>query len=132
MSDSHNPPRIAVLSGGVGPERDVSINSGSALADALESFYPVDLIDVKERKLPRELDPERHVVFSIIHGRLARTDPCKQCLRKVVLVMPVAIPPVAVFVCTKVIARIRSGITGAYGFGFSLSESKGGFCFIRY
>ncbi|MEC7801127.1 MAG: D-alanine--D-alanine ligase [Verrucomicrobiota bacterium] len=68
MSDSHNPPRIAVLSGGVGPERDVSINSGSALADALESFYQVDLIDVKERKLPRELDPERHVVFSIIHG----------------------------------------------------------------
>ena len=68
MSASLDHPRIAVLSGGIGPERDVSLNSGHALADALESFYPVDLIDVRERELPRELDPARHVVFSIIHG----------------------------------------------------------------
>ena len=60
--------RIVVLSGGVGPEREVSLNSGQALADALEEFFPVDLIDLTKREIPSELDPSKHVVFPVIHG----------------------------------------------------------------
>ena len=70
MSDStiSSNPRIAVLSGGVGAEREVSLQSGQSLADALESVGQVDLIDLVETKLPSELDPASHIVFPIIHG----------------------------------------------------------------
>lgn len=61
-------PRIIVLSGGVGAERDVSLKSGQSLADALESVGQVDLIDLVETTLPPELDPHSQVVFPIIHG----------------------------------------------------------------
>lgn len=61
-------PRIIVLSGGVGAERDVSLKSGQSLADALESVGQVDLIDLVETTLPPEMDPRSQVVFPIIHG----------------------------------------------------------------
>ena len=70
MSDSDKTviPRISVLSGGVGAEREVSLQSGQSLADALEELGPVDLIDLVDTKLPDELDPRSTIVFPIIHG----------------------------------------------------------------
>jgi D-alanine-D-alanine ligase len=65
MSDS---PKVAVLSGGFGAERDVSLASGHALADALEQDFLVDLIDLREAALPSELDPSNTVVFPVVHG----------------------------------------------------------------
>ena len=65
MSDS---PKIAVLCGGFGAERDVSLASGQALADALEQDFLVDLIDLREAALPSELDPSNTVVFPVVHG----------------------------------------------------------------
>ena len=54
-------PTITVLSGGFGAERDVSLASGQALADALEQDFSVDLIDLREACLlytsPSPRDP---------------------------------------------------------------------------
>lgn len=61
-------PRISILSGGIGPEREVSLNSGLALADALEGYSLIDLIDLKNTALPTELDPGKQVIFPVIHG----------------------------------------------------------------
>jgi D-alanine-D-alanine ligase len=61
-------PIIAVLSGGVSGEREVSQRSATALLTALEKSFPVELFDVSERAIPPGLDPNRHVVVSALHG----------------------------------------------------------------
>lgn len=62
-------PRIALLYGGVSAEREVSLGSGAAVAASLEKSYAVDRFDVDSAAaLPAGLDPERHVVFSTLHG----------------------------------------------------------------
>lgn len=68
MEQSKNPIHITILSGGIGPERDVSLNSGTALAEALQDHYSVDLVDLKESQVPEGLDPRQTVVFPVIHG----------------------------------------------------------------
>lgn len=64
----NNLPRIAVLAGGCSPEREVSLASGVACAEALAEVYPVDLFCVNAETLPDGLDPALHVVFSTLHG----------------------------------------------------------------
>ena len=59
---------VSVLSGGIGPEREVSLSSGQALANALQQHYKVDLIDLSEAKVPQSLDPRSTIVFPVIHG----------------------------------------------------------------
>ena len=61
-------PIIAVLHGGVSSEREVSLGSGRACAQALARSYPTQLFDVTATALPPGLDPVRHVVFSTLHG----------------------------------------------------------------
>lgn len=68
MTVQDNLPSITILAGGIGAERQVSLDSGRCLADALESDYRVNLIDLQETKLPSELSPEDTVVISVIHG----------------------------------------------------------------
>lgn len=63
-----NEPRIALLHGGISAEREVSLGSGKAAAEAFAAFTEVDLIDVTEDALPPMLDPAGHVVFSTLHG----------------------------------------------------------------
>lgn len=61
--------RIAVLLGGTSAEREVSLGSGKAAAAALGRAFEVDVFDVQSySKLPDGLDPQRHVVFSTLHG----------------------------------------------------------------
>jgi len=61
--------RIAVLLGGVSEEREVSLGSGKAAAVALAKRFEVDVFDVTSYSvLPDGLDPDRHVVFSTLHG----------------------------------------------------------------
>src|SRR5688572_8542426 len=61
---------VAVLMGGWSAEREVSLNSGKACTEALESVgYRVTKIDV-DRRLPevlRELKPD--VCFNALHGK---------------------------------------------------------------
>ncbi len=58
-----------VLCGAISPEREVSLRSGAACADALKaSFDRVSLHVLDENKLPAFLDPATHVVMPVIHG----------------------------------------------------------------
>jgi len=62
------PPTIVVLAGGVSAEREVSLASGRASAAALARSFPTRLVEVNEASLPREIDREREIVFSTLHG----------------------------------------------------------------
>ncbi|MEO7412556.1 MAG: D-alanine--D-alanine ligase [Opitutaceae bacterium] len=63
-----NQPIIAVFSGGISAEREVSVGSGRACAMALARSFPTRLFDLNSDVLPDELDASRHVVFSTLHG----------------------------------------------------------------
>ena len=61
-------PRVAVLAGGTSAEREVSLGSGLACAAALARSVPTCFFRIDRDELPSDLDPERHVVFSTLHG----------------------------------------------------------------
>jgi D-alanine-D-alanine ligase len=61
-------PNIVILAGGVGAEREVSILSGQALSDSLSKSFPTRLIEIHARELPCDIDPQRDVIFPVIHG----------------------------------------------------------------
>jgi D-alanine-D-alanine ligase len=61
-------PIIAVLAGGTSAEREVSLGSGRACAQALSCWWPTRLFEINRDALPAGLDPARHVVFSTLHG----------------------------------------------------------------
>lgn len=63
-----NGPVIAVFAGGTSSEREVSLGSGRACAQALARSFPTRLFVIDENALPAALDPSRHVVFSLLHG----------------------------------------------------------------
>lgn len=65
---ARNTLRITVLMGGPGSEREVSLESGRAVADALESLgHRVSRSDINPADL-RALDREADVVFIALHG----------------------------------------------------------------
>ncbi|MEM8867115.1 MAG: D-alanine--D-alanine ligase [Verrucomicrobiota bacterium] len=59
---------IVVLYGGVGPEREVSLESGKAIAAALSENFKVELCLLEAEAIPPEIDPSRSVVFPALHG----------------------------------------------------------------
>jgi D-alanine-D-alanine ligase len=61
-------PIIAVLSGGVSAEREVSLGSGAACAQALSQHFPTRLFDIKTEAVPPGLSGDKYVVFSTLHG----------------------------------------------------------------
>src|SRR3954467_6277553 len=61
-------PIIAVFAGGTSGEREVSLGSGRACADALSRSFPTQLFRIDADALPAGLDAKRHVVFSTLHG----------------------------------------------------------------
>jgi D-alanine-D-alanine ligase len=61
-------PTVVVLAGGVSAERQVSLSSGQACAMALSRSYPTRLCEVAVDTLPTDLDGQREVVFSTLHG----------------------------------------------------------------
>ncbi len=65
---SLNQPVIAVFAGGVSSERDVSLGSGKASAEALARSFPTKLYVIDQAALPAGFDPKREVVFSTLHG----------------------------------------------------------------
>jgi len=61
--------RVAILSGGASSEKEVSIASGRAVADAARSAgLPVDIFELEENHLPEGLDCGVHLVLPLIHG----------------------------------------------------------------
>ena len=63
-----NPLTIAVLAGGTSPEREVSLGSGRAVAQAMAYSFPTQFFPVDRDALPEGLDPARHVICSTLHG----------------------------------------------------------------
>jgi D-alanine-D-alanine ligase len=63
-------PHVAVLMGGWSAEREVSLNSGKACADALESLgYPITRIDVGRDIAARLAELKPDVALNVTHGR---------------------------------------------------------------
>ncbi len=65
------PIRVAVLMGGVSSEREISLRSGNAIADALLSRgHAVTRVDVQSERLRDQLDPQtQDIAFIALHGR---------------------------------------------------------------
>lgn len=64
-----SPVSVAVLAGGIGPEREVSLQSGACAARALEqSDYDVRLCDVSPDTLDCLEDTTVDVFFPVLHG----------------------------------------------------------------
>ena len=61
-------PIIAVFCGGTSAEREVSLGSGKACAQALARSYSTQLFEIAEEAVPGGIDPMSHVVFSTLHG----------------------------------------------------------------
>ena len=61
-------PVVAVLSGGISAEREVSLRSGAATVAAAACNFPARLFVVDAPALPAGLDPVTHVVLSTLHG----------------------------------------------------------------
>jgi D-alanine-D-alanine ligase len=69
VARASKPPHVAVLMGGLSSERDVSLSSGNACADALESVgYRVSRVDVGRNvaQVLAKLKPD--VAFNALHG----------------------------------------------------------------
>jgi D-alanine-D-alanine ligase len=62
------PESIIVLYGGVGSEREVSLVSGAAIAEALAVNHTVELLLLDAEVLPRCIDGARSIVFPALHG----------------------------------------------------------------
>lgn len=65
MADS---PSIVVLYGGVGSEREVSLRSGEAIAQALGARFEVSPLELKTEALPEGIQADRSIVFPALHG----------------------------------------------------------------
>jgi D-alanine-D-alanine ligase len=63
-----NEPVIAILCGGTSAERDVSLASGKAVAQAMAYSYPTQLFIVDRDVLPEGLDAQSHVVCIVQPG----------------------------------------------------------------
>lgn len=61
-------PTIHILSGGVGPERDIALVTGESMESALREQFPVELRILDEPALPATLDPAEGLVFPALHG----------------------------------------------------------------
>lgn len=60
---------IAVLCGGESSEREVSLVSGKAVADALNAMaIESELFSLEYNRLPDDLSPAKHLVLPVIHG----------------------------------------------------------------
>ncbi len=61
--------KIAVLFGGVSQEREVSLNSGASITEALKTLgYNIEPIDTKEFPIEKLKEKGIQRVFNILHG----------------------------------------------------------------
>lgn len=61
-------PNIVVLYGGVGAEREVSLRSGAAVAQALGAGFEVEPLELSTEALPESIRADRSIVFPALHG----------------------------------------------------------------
>lgn len=75
-------PVIAILSGGVSAEREVSQRSAAAIFEALHPEVAAELFDVTEPAVPPGTNPGRHVIFSTLHGSFGEDGGMQELLEK--------------------------------------------------
>lgn len=81
-NDKSNQPRVVVLYGGVGPERDVSLVSGRAVMQSVQDSFPWEItgLELNVRILPPEICAERDVVLPVLHGEFGEDGQVQQLL----------------------------------------------------
>lgn len=62
-------PNIVVLYGGIGSEREVSLRSGEAIAQALATRFEVERLRLDAEILPESIQADRSIVFPALHGQ---------------------------------------------------------------
>ncbi|MBE6368756.1 MAG: UDP-N-acetylmuramate dehydrogenase [Lentisphaerae bacterium] len=68
LADSVSAPRIALFMGGSSSEREVSLRSGAAVANALRNGgYDVTVFDLQKLELPENLE-QFDLVYPVLHG----------------------------------------------------------------
>lgn len=76
-------PRIVVILGGCSSEREVSIRSGKAVAEALRhNNFDVVEIDLTSEALPAGIDASRDVIFPVLHGGFGEGGGLQELLEK--------------------------------------------------
>jgi D-alanine-D-alanine ligase len=60
--------KITILTGGVGPEREISLLTSDALNESLKMNFDVSVIELTDEALPEPYDFGNSVVFPAIHG----------------------------------------------------------------
>ena len=61
-------PSITILSGGVGPEKEISLLTGNALFHSLKNTFDVSITELVDDSIPNINDLSDTVVFPAIHG----------------------------------------------------------------
>ena len=74
--------RVVVLCGGPSAEREVSLISGRAVAEALNSALRVDKIELSDENLPEGLEPADTIVFPALHGAFGEDGELQALLEK--------------------------------------------------
>src|SRR4030042_5239755 len=73
--------KVAVLTGGIGTERDVSIQSGKCVSDALKKAgFKVVTADIKPDKLDILQDSNIDIFFIALHGKFGEDGQLTQIL----------------------------------------------------
>ena len=75
-------PSITVFAGGIGPEREVSLATGSALTESLAKSFNTQMVDLTEEALPIGPDPAETIVFPAIHGTFGEDGALQALLEK--------------------------------------------------
>lgn len=60
--------KITILTGGIGPEREISLLTGDALSKSLKGIFDVSVIELTDENLPEPNVFSNSVVFPAIHG----------------------------------------------------------------
>jgi len=120
---------VAVLMGGVGSERQISLQSGAAVAQALgEAGFDVVEADVSPQRLEILDDPEIDVFFPALHGEFGEDGQLQDILEAKCLVYAGSGPAASRMAFDKMAAKAafeRAGVATPAALRFEPGESEG-------
>lgn len=73
-------PKVIILSGGVGAEREIALVTGQSLESALTEYFPVVHRVLDSASLPTDIDYEAGIVFPALHGEFGEDGTIQQLL----------------------------------------------------
>lgn len=78
-----NKPSITILTGGVGPEREISLLTGKALLHSLKNSFDVSITELNDESLPNLNNLDNTVVFPAIHGTFGEDGRLQEMLENI-------------------------------------------------